>query len=83
MRQCMLRSSGSTQLNDKIPTVPFRLNPECEAASSEFEVVYLHEGELFRYGFGITKEKVISDWLFYRPQKKKSRYSTATGRRST
>lgn len=70
MRHFILRSSGSTQLNDKIPTVPFRLNPETEKAPSEFELIFLHEGELFRYGFEVTAEKVVSEWLYHRPKTK-------------
>ncbi|MBO0939235.1 ATP-binding protein [Fibrella sp. HMF5335] len=70
MRHFMLRSSGGTQLNDKIPTVPFRLNPDAEQAPSEFELVFLHEDELFRYGFEVTTEKVVSEWLYHRPKTK-------------
>lgn len=70
MRHFILRSSGGTQLNDKIPTVPFRLNPDAEQAPSEFELTFLHEGELFRYGFEVTTEKVMAEWLYHRPKTK-------------
>lgn len=67
MRHFILRSSGGTQLNDKIPTVPFRLNPDSEQAPSEFELIFFHEGQLFRYGFEVTTEHVVAEWLFVRP----------------
>lgn len=70
MRHFILRSSGGTQLNDKIPTVPFRLNPDAEQTPSEFELTFLHEGELFRYGFEVTTEKVMAEWLYHRPKTK-------------
>ncbi len=70
MRHFILRSSGGTQLNDKIPTVPFRLNPNPEQAPSEFELTFLHEDELFCYGFEVTTEKVMAEWLYHRPKTK-------------
>lgn len=65
MRLFILRSAAST--GQKIPVVPFRLNPDTEQAPSEFELVFLHEGDLFRYGFATTADHVVSEWLFYRP----------------
>lgn len=65
MRLFILRSAAST--GQKIPVVPFRLNPDTEQAPSEFELVFLHEGDLFRYGFAATADHVVSEWLFYRP----------------
>lgn len=66
MRLFILRSAAST--GQKIPVVPFRLNPDTEQAPSEFELVFLHEGDLFRYGFAATADHVVAEWLFYRPE---------------
>lgn len=65
MRLFILRSAAST--GQKIPVVPFRLNPDTDKAPSEFELVFLHEGDLFRYGFAATADHVVAEWLFYRP----------------
>ena len=65
MRLFILRSAASA--GQKIPVVPFRLNPDTEQAPSEFELVFLHEGDLFRYGFAATADHVVAEWLFYRP----------------
>ncbi len=65
MRLFILRSAAST--GQKIPVVPFRLNPETEQAPSEFELVFLHEGDLFRYGFAATADHIVAEWLFCRP----------------
>lgn len=65
MRLFILRSAAST--GQKIPVVPFRLNPDTDQAPSEFELVFLHEGGLFRYGFAATADHIVSEWLFYRP----------------
>ncbi|QJD81623.1 AAA family ATPase [Spirosoma rhododendri] len=66
MRLFIMRSAAST--GQKIPVVPFRLNPDTEQAPSEFELVFLHEGDLFRYGFASTAEHIVAEWLFYRPE---------------
>ena len=65
MRLFILRSAAST--GQKIPVVPFRLNPDTEQAPSEFELIFLHEGDLFRYGFAATADRIVAEWLFYRP----------------
>lgn len=65
MRLFILRSAAST--GQKIPVVPFRLNPDTEQAPSEFELIFLHEGDLFRYGFAATADHILAEWLFYRP----------------
>ncbi len=69
MRQFIL-TSAETQSSRKIGTVPFRLNTATEKAPSFFEIVFIIEDEIFRYGFEVTTEKVVSEWLFHRPKTK-------------
>lgn len=69
MRQFIL-TSAETQSSRKINTVPFRLNTATEKAPSFFEIVFILEDEIYRYGFEVTTEKVISEWLFHRPKTK-------------
>ncbi|WGU68563.1 ATP-binding protein [Capnocytophaga canimorsus] len=46
------------------------MNQETENKPSEFEVIFISENVQYRYGFEVTKEKVISEWL-YRKEKVK------------
>ncbi len=63
-------TSAETQSNRKINTVPFRLNTATENAPSMFEIVFILDNEMYRYGFEATSEKVVSEWLFHRPKTK-------------
>jgi len=69
MKDFVLNSS-STQVGDEIEVEPFLLSSESEDKPTEFEIIFLHKGELFRYGFEVTKEKVVSEWLYNKSKKK-------------
>ena len=54
---------------DKIPVEPFLLDETSDSEPSEFEVVFLRNGLRYRYGFEVTEEKVISEWLYEKATK--------------
>ena len=70
MREYVINSSKESQKGDKIDVDPFRLNSETEKESSEFEIIFVYKKILYRYGFEVTKKRVISEWLFYKPKTK-------------
>ncbi len=49
---------------DKIQVEPFRLSTETENAPTEFEISFVTEQQLFRYGFLATKDRVLEEWLY-------------------
>ncbi|TAE19954.1 MAG: ATP-binding protein [Bacteroidetes bacterium] len=65
-----VRESAKQQSDDTIPVQPFRLSTETENEPSMFEIVFIQEGVLYRYGFEVTEEKVMSEWLYYKPKTK-------------
>lgn len=67
MKWFMVNSSKETQSTDEIGVEPFRLSTETEEKPSCFELVFLMGGRKYRYGFEVTQERVISEWLFYVP----------------
>lgn len=70
MREFAIKSSKDSQKGDSIDVQPFKLEIESEKDSSEFEVVFILNKEMFRYGFEVNKEKVFSEWLYYKPKTK-------------
>ena len=44
---------------------PFRLSEETENEPSEFEMIFIHNNIMYRYGFELNREAIISEWLFY------------------
>ena len=70
MRKLVLTSSKESQKGEPIPVEPFLLQTESSERSSEFEVIFIHQHEMFRYGIEVDREKVVSEWLFHRPKTK-------------
>lgn len=70
MKRFVITSSKESQKGDKIDVEPFRLQSDTEEASSEFEVVFIHNKEMFRYGFEVTDTKVMAEWLYHKPKTK-------------
>jgi uncharacterized protein len=67
MRGLVMHSFHDTRTQG-LRTAPFRFHSEWRGRPSEFEVVFLHEGQIFQYGFAVDNEKVLEEWLFARPR---------------
>ena len=70
MKDFILHSSKESQQGEQIEVEPFRLNTGTASEPSMFEVVFIHEGEMYRYGFEVTTKEVVSEWLYHRPNTK-------------
>jgi AAA15 family ATPase/GTPase len=68
MRWFVLNSSSGTQITDSIDVEHFRLSTETETKASFFEIVFILNKKIYRYGFEINAKQVISEWLFYTPK---------------
>lgn len=66
----VLNSSKESQKGELINIQPFLLSDESEKESTEFEIIFLYNNILYRYGFEATNEKILSEWLFYKPKTK-------------
>nr|WP_272950947.1 ATP-binding protein [Agrobacterium vitis] len=66
-------SAKNATEGDDIDVTPFRLSKTLRAAASEFEVIFIHEGTLYQYGFVVDKTRVYAEWLFSRPNEAGSR----------
>ncbi len=70
MRHFVINSSKETQQGERIDVEPFRLSVETEYEPSEFEIIFVFNGALFRYGFEVTQERVVAEWLYHKPKTK-------------
>lgn len=70
MKYFAVNSSKENSNGESIYVEPFRLNKETENEPSEFEIIFIYNNELFRYGFEATKQKVVSEWLFRKSKTK-------------
>lgn len=48
---------------------PYRLDSKLHDEPCYFQIIFLHEGLRYRYGFEVDKEKVHSEWLYVRKKK--------------
>ncbi len=64
------KSFTKLEIDEPIPVEPFLLSTETENAPTFFEVVFLSEDHLFRYGMEVDQEAITAEWLY---EKKSSR----------
>jgi len=57
-------SSKDFQVDESISVKPFQLNLDTVKEPSFFEIEFKHNEEFYRYGFQVTRAKVVSEWLF-------------------
>ncbi len=74
MRWFVLNSSSRTQITDEINVDGFKLSTETINKPSFFEIVFLLNKKIYRYGFELDKKQVISEWLFYTPNLQENKY---------
>ncbi len=79
-RKFVLTSSKEGQAGEDIPVQPFLLSSETEDAASHFEVEFRWDGFDYRYGFEVTAQAVLSEWLYRKsPTAKEARLFTREG----
>ena len=59
-----VRNSPDRGPDRDIPVVPFCLHSKWKGKPSEFEVIFVHAKTIYRYGFAVTNEQVVEEWLF-------------------
>ena len=58
----------TSQRGDKLPVVPFKLDPTTLNQPSEFEVIFIIDGIRYQYGFSANEDKIFEEWLFAYPK---------------
>lgn len=59
---------------DSIQIENFKLNEASTNQPSEFEIVFFIRKTKYRYGFSLTSEKILSEWLYYSETKLRENY---------
>ncbi|MER7011220.1 ATP-binding protein [Saccharopolyspora sp. NPDC000359] len=54
-----------------VPRVPFRLAPDAAGAPSVFVVEFKTDDVAYTYGFALDDERVLEEWLYSYPEKRK------------
>ena len=69
-------SASKQSQGDQIRFPRNKIASECKDAPSTFELVFSHDGEVFQYGFSLTSQRVVEEWLFARTSKRGSKTRT-------
>lgn len=65
----ILRSFSLGKASNEIGVEPFSLNISMADQPSIFEVVFLIKDTKYRYGFKITNQRILEEWLYYAESK--------------
>lgn len=63
----VLSSLKKYDFGDKIPVQPFRLSKQSVSEPSFFEISFIDECILYRYGFEANSDHVVKEWLYWSP----------------
>jgi len=66
----VMNSSRNTQKGEPIPVSPFLFDEESAKAPTEFEIIFIHSNEVYRYGCELDSRSVLAEWLFHKPKTK-------------
>ncbi len=70
MKEWIYNSSKESQVNEPVPVEVFKFSSETEQEPSMFEIIFIYQNQLFRYGFEATKQGIQAEWLYHRPKTK-------------
>ncbi len=73
MKYFVINSPKETKPIGGINVEPFRLHTSKISQPSHFEIVFIEEGKRYRYGFEATKERVVTEWLYFVPSTREAR----------
>ena len=73
MKNFVINSSKEMQFTDKIPVETFRLSTETENKPSFFQTTFYLNKKTYKYGFKVSQDKVVEEWLFFQNNTKEYR----------
>jgi AAA15 family ATPase/GTPase len=66
----LIKTSFSPEPGKKINLTPFLLDEEASNSSSTFEASFLIDNTRYQFGFTLTKERILEEWLYAFPHKR-------------
>ena len=68
----LIKNSHEMQQGRKIPRDIFKSDKEYKNEPSEFQVIFIHNNIKYLYGFSVTEDEVIDEYLYYYPNGRQS-----------
>lgn len=60
--------NNTRQDGDEINVIPFRLDDKYKNMPSKFDIIFIHQGIKYAYGFALDRKKVHTEYLYYYPK---------------
>lgn len=60
----MLRNSNNTNINDKLPIIPFKFDKHTITQPSEFEIQFISNNNRYIYGFKADSNNIYQEYLY-------------------
>ena len=60
----MIRRSVRLNEGDRLPYDPFMLDETSDKQPTSFEIQFIKDEVLYRYGFEYNREEIIAEWLY-------------------
>ncbi|MDD2372952.1 MAG: ATP-binding protein [Syntrophomonadaceae bacterium] len=79
MKWFIRTSSKDTQIGENIDVEPFKLSTLTESQPSCFEMLFVKDNIVYRYGFEVDSKRVHREWLYYIPKTKEINLFNRTG----
>lgn len=70
-QEFVMESAKGSQQGESIDVTPFLFSKKTQQEPSEFEIVFIHDGYLFQYGFIVDSKIVYEEWLYATPESQK------------
>jgi len=67
-KHIVISSAKDTQRGELINVTPFKFDSRWKDAPTEFEIIFIHQGVVYQYGFASDKYRIWSEWLFSKPK---------------
>ncbi len=64
MKRIVLNKDKIFLSTDELPYNPFKLSADTEDASTSFDIVFIHNGRQYKYGFEYDKNKIYDEYLY-------------------
>ncbi len=74
MKGLVMRSASESQAGEKLAITTFLLDETSKKKPSEFEVTFVSQGIRYQYGFAVTQERIIEEWLLAYPKGRPQRW---------
>lgn len=64
-RNIILESLNKANSDNLSGVVPFLIKDEIYDIPSEFEIVFIADNNIYRYGISISEQKILEEWLYW------------------